>query len=111
MFNSFSQSFVRAAVGTVGMAVCAGICLGGATVPANAATLDDTIRTRVVSYADLDLSSPAGRAVLDRRIRSAAHAVCQMGSNELAMNNAEYRCVRDAVDGAAPKAIVTADVR
>ena len=32
--------------------------------------------TRIVSYADLDLNSPSGQAVLDQRIHSAIVQVC-----------------------------------
>ena len=37
--------------------------------------------TRVVSYADLDLASPAGRAALDRRIHGAVREVCGTASS------------------------------
>ena len=33
-------------------------------------------QTRAVSYADLDLASPAGQAALDRRIENAVRHVC-----------------------------------
>ena len=34
------------------------------------------VRSRVVSYADLDLSKPSATVKLAERIRNAAHAVC-----------------------------------
>ena len=111
MFQNFTQSFVRVAVGTVGMALCAGVCLTGATAPAVAATVDGVVRSQAVHYADLDLSTEPGRAALDRRIRSAARAVCTAGSNDLAALVAENRCFRAAVARATPAAIVTADAR
>lgn len=60
----------RTVVGTAGMAICAGLCLAGATAPAAAAT----VRTQVVRYTDLDLRKAAGRATLDHRIAAAARA-------------------------------------
>ncbi len=48
--------------------------LAGAAAPAFAAA--PAAQTRIVGFADLDLSSAAGRARLDRRIGSAVRAVC-----------------------------------
>jgi UrcA family protein len=39
---------------------------------------DKNVREQVVSYADLNLGSAAGRSTLDRRIRTAARSVCGM---------------------------------
>jgi UrcA family protein len=36
----------------------------------------DEVRKQIVSYADLNLGSAAGRSTLDRRIRTAARGVC-----------------------------------
>lgn len=54
-----------------------------ASVPRDAAT-------RVVSYADLDLSAPAGRARLDQRIGAAVRSVC--GDNA----SGDLRAAREA---------------
>ena len=48
--------------------------LAGAAAPAIAAP--PAAQTRIVSYADLDLSSAAGRVRLDQRIGSAVRDVC-----------------------------------
>jgi UrcA family protein len=48
------------------------IVLLGAIAVANPASA----QTRIVSYADLDLSSPEGQEALDRRIRTAVEQVC-----------------------------------
>ena len=48
--------------------------LGGAASPALAAPPE--AQTRIVSYADLDLGSAAGRARLEARIDRAVRAVC-----------------------------------
>lgn len=50
--------------------------LAGAAGPAFAAPPAPAAQTRIVSYADLDLSNAAGRARLDQRIGSAVRAVC-----------------------------------
>lgn len=59
------------------------------------------VSTRV-SYADLDLNSPAGRATLDERISGAARRVC--GVRGPVAGYAEFRsqraCLREAMSGA-----------
>jgi UrcA family protein len=50
--------------------------LAGAAGPALAAPPAPAAQTRIVGYADLDLSSAAGRARLDRRVDAAVRAVC-----------------------------------
>ncbi len=52
----------------------AGTMLAGAAGPAFAAP--PAAETRIVSYADLNLSSAAGRDRLERRIGAAVNAVC-----------------------------------
>jgi UrcA family protein len=52
----------------------AGSILVGTASPALAAA--PTAQTRIVSYADLDLASAAGRSRLDQRIGAAVRAVC-----------------------------------
>ena len=44
--------------------------------PALAASPASELPTARVSYADLDLSAPAGRATLERRVTQAVHKVC-----------------------------------
>ena len=109
MFTTFSSSFTRTAVGTVGMAFCAGLCLVGATAPAHAATFGatapahaDTVRTATVSYADLDVAHAQGRAALDRRLHIAARAVCSSSQESPAARANENRCVRAALSNARP---------
>jgi UrcA family protein len=46
-----------------------------ASTPAFASVPRDSA-TRIVSYADLDLRAPAGRASLDRRIGGAVRSIC-----------------------------------
>ncbi|MGZ8310582.1 MAG: UrcA family protein [Allosphingosinicella sp.] len=50
-------------------------------VPANAQYLAPASATQIVEYADLDLGSDAGRAVLDRRIRAAVQTACGTSSS------------------------------
>ncbi|WP_404711379.1 UrcA family protein [Sphingomonas sp. MMS24-J13] len=47
--------------------------------PAGAASTYDP-DVRIVHYGDLDLSTEAGRAVLDHRVRSAINRICHNGS-------------------------------
>lgn len=66
---------------------------------ANCQTLQP--RTARVSYADLDLASPAGRAMLERRVDAAADAVCgRNGYVGLAELRIAEACHAQAVEGA-----------
>jgi UrcA family protein len=77
-------------VASIALASLSGIAFGAAT------SADPPQRT--VSYADLNLSHPAGAATLYSRIKSAARAVCepQLGI-ELITNTFYKRCVEDAI--------------
>ena len=56
-----------------------------------------------VSYADLNLASGEGRGTLQRRMASAAEAVCEIeDSRELALASATGLCRSDAIDRALP---------
>jgi UrcA family protein len=59
-----------------------------------------------VSYADLDLSGPAGQQALERRIKQAARQTCGVGTNErqLALTVDAAQCYRSAVAGAMAEA-------
>ena len=99
MIDFRNQSVLRTIVGATGTILCASLCLIGATAPANAGEI---VHSRTVSYADLNLSTPAGRAILDRRVDQAAHAVCNAGGSvELAEWVAASRCVKQAKASAA----------
>jgi len=96
MIDTANQTFVRTVIGTFGMAFCATVCLVAAAGPAAAAPVTAAIPTRVVSYADLDLSSTAGRAALNNRVDQAARAVCSVGNGDLFAQAEEARCIRAA---------------
>lgn len=70
---------------------------GIAAAPAAAQTVDSV----TVSYADLNLGSAAGRAVLDRRIAHAARQVCgQFAPIELRRNSLSRACQADVIASA-----------
>jgi UrcA family protein len=57
-----------------------------------------------VSFADLDLGTPAGLERLDRRIRAAAERVCaEPGVRPLRETTARRHCVTAAVDQSRPQ--------
>jgi UrcA family protein len=58
---------LRRASALLGLALCSSLAMAAA---------DGVVATRVVSYADLNLSSPQGVAALYRRITVAAEEVC-----------------------------------
>ena len=93
-----SATFARNAVVAAGAALIASSCLAVAATPASAAQTVHVSRT--VSYADLNLSNPRGRAVLNARIVAAARQVCAADSDTLTARAAESRCIRHAVDAA-----------
>lgn len=78
------------------MAASAAMAAAFTAVPASAETIE-------VSYADLNLSTKAGRNALDRRIHSAARKVCgyhalRMGTRTVTADM--QRCLAKAKDGA-----------
>lgn len=80
------------------------------SVPAEAA--EPGVRTRLVSYADLDLGREADRTVLDGRIRRAAAFVCGPMGRELSPMLQVMACRTDAVaDAEARMAIVVAQAQ
>jgi UrcA family protein len=89
---------------TIRTKLCAAICsLCGATTlcalhaPAIAAA--DSLPTRRVSYADLDISKPAGAKVLYGRIEAAAREVCLLDTSTLVGATARDRaCINQAID-------------
>ena len=101
-----SNSLTRVAFGSFGTAVCAAICLVGATAPAHA---EEAMRTTQVQFHDLNLASAAGRAELDRRLLRAAHAVCNVNARTLDRVAAEQKCVAETLNSVRlpARAIVT----
>ena len=98
MFATVNSTVARVVLGTVGTALCAGLCLVAATAPASA----EPVRTTTVRYADLDVRTAPGRAALDRRVHDAARRVCTSADTGPAARVEEGRCVRHAVAAATP---------
>jgi UrcA family protein len=68
---------------------------------ASARASDDGLPKRTVSYADLDISKPAGAKVLYSRIRAAANQVCDYSSYwEGSLRYVQRACVEKAIDQA-----------
>jgi UrcA family protein len=77
-------------------------CLCGATallaLQTTARAADDDLPSRRVSYADLDISKPAGAKVLYRRIEAAAEQVCgNEGRRNLSAMTRDRACIDEAV--------------
>lgn len=104
LFATSSDTVLRTVAGTFGTALCAGVCLLGATAPAEAAPAP---RAQAVSYADLNLAHASGRSALDARIKQAARSVCSTGASDLRARTDEARCIRAAVAGAQTRVAVT----
>ncbi|HEX5181786.1 MAG TPA: UrcA family protein [Allosphingosinicella sp.] len=77
-----------------------------ATSPVSAAELvvNGNAPTARVSYADLDLGSPAGVAKLERRVAAAADRLCiGIGEEVLAARLDGFRCRNAAIAAAEPQ--------
>jgi UrcA family protein len=89
------QTTARAAA----VLLCGAIALF--TMQATAQAADEGLPARRVSYADLDITKPAGAKVLYGRIVRAAKEVCHFsGFESLGMANLVTRCIDHAVDNA-----------
>ncbi len=70
------------------------------------APIENVTITRRVSYADLDLSTQAGAAALERRVKEAASAGCKQLDNLYPLEDKEAReCTRMAVAEASPQVL------
>ena len=93
--NTTIQNTARAAA----IFLCGAIALCTLQVTAQAA--DDALPSKRVSYADLDISKPAGAKVLYRRIVRAANDVCYVsGLDSFGAAQLMNRCVDSAIDAA-----------
>jgi UrcA family protein len=93
--NTIIQNTVRAAA----LLLCGAIALCTLQVTAQAA--DDALPSKRVSYADLDISKPAGAKVLYGRIVRAAKDVCRStGYDTLGAAQLANRCISDTIDKA-----------
>lgn len=92
-----STSFFRSAAGAFGTLILAGLCVAGATAPAQANEARYTVRSEVVRTQDLNLASAAGRDTLSSRIETAAERVCATQASDIASRADHNRCLRDAV--------------
>ena len=93
--NTTTQNTARAAA----LFLCGAIALCTLQVTAQAA--DDALPSKRVSYADLDISTPAGAKVLYGRIKRAAKEVCSYsGFDPLGAAQVRDRCVDYAIDNA-----------
>jgi UrcA family protein len=101
MFAS-AQNFAHNVIGAAGTLFFAGLCIVGATAtPANAQITFGVNETghkvAYVSYADLDLGAPAGRARLENRLRSAAKQVCHGSAGDRHAVAEEYACFKETL--------------
>ena len=93
--NSSIQNAARAAA----VLLCGAIALCTLQVTAQAA--DNGPPSKIVSYADLDISKPAGAKVLYGRIKMAARHVCALnGYNDLSSMQSVNKCTDLAIDKA-----------
>jgi UrcA family protein len=93
--NTTIQNTARAAA----FLLCGAIAL--CTVQVTAQAADDALPSKRVSYADLDISKPAGAKVLYGRIQSAAKQVCAFsGYKDLGAMQRVNGCVDRAINTA-----------
>ena len=93
--NATFQNTLRAA----SFFLCGALTLG--TLQATARAADTGLPSERVSYADLDISKPAGAKVLYRRIVAAANRVCSVnGYTYKLTENGARECTNHAIDKA-----------
>jgi UrcA family protein len=78
--------------------IAAGICIAGAT----GAAAQPTLPTAKVSYAGLDLSSPTGKAAMQRRIQQVAEQMCGDAKTERlkTVREESAKCIRETIASA-----------
>jgi UrcA family protein len=95
IMNTTIQNTARAAA----FLLCGAIALCTLQITAHAA--DGGLPSKKVSYADLDISQPAGAKVLYGRIARAAREVCNYtGFDPLGAAQVRIRCINYAIDNA-----------
>lgn len=105
MFAS-TQNFARTFAGAAGTLLFAGLCIAGATAPAQAQqpkapitySLNDAgERVAHVRFSDINLGSREGQARLDGRLRIAARTVCSNGQQDPYAAAAASRCFQETL--------------
>jgi UrcA family protein len=82
--------------------LCGAMTMGGLQATARAA--DEGLPKQTVSYADLDISKPAGAKALYSRIVTAARQVCMDGAyKDLGVKRMVDKCTDHAIDNAVRK--------
>jgi len=95
IMNTTFQNTLRAA----SFFLCGALTLG--TLQATARAADQGLPSEKVSYADLDLSKPAGAKTLYHRIVAAANRVCLLdGYKYIVTPKGERECIDHAIDKA-----------
>jgi UrcA family protein len=83
------------------MALCMMVTTAAAMLPHAVPAADNTTYIRAVSVTDLNLASSSDRALLGRRIRLAARAVClQASDNDQSFSPNNVSCMAEAVEDA-----------
>lgn len=96
----FKMSLIAA--GLAGLVLSAQPALAQSAMGSTSARPEMLVQHRLVHYADLDLSTAAGQAKLDSRLRRAATAVCEANYGPHPINEAmeARRCYRSALQSA-----------
>jgi UrcA family protein len=84
-------------------ALCCAFGSGAVCAPSTSAQAQE-VQSKVVRFADLDITKPAGAKVLYGRIRAAAHEVCdQSAGSDPILRPAVHACIDKAIDDAVRK--------
>jgi UrcA family protein len=84
-------------------ALCCAFGSGAVYAPSASAQAQE-VQSKVVRFADLDLTKPAGAKALYGRIRAAAHEVCdQSAGSDPILRPAVHACIDKAIDDAVRK--------
>ncbi|RGP40949.1 hypothetical protein BPTFM16_01244 [Altererythrobacter insulae] len=89
---------------TTAVIAAASLALAVSSAPAIA---DDNVAQVEVTYADLNLDSPAGQQILERRLRNAVEIACGGPAQpNLAFGRAVHKCIKNTM----PKAQAEAEL-
>ncbi len=97
-----SHAFAWRSAVFASLVVAPALCLGASPAMAQSQPAGPEVRTITMSYADLDLSTAAGRTQFDKRLRRAAAEVCEDGPERrpLAELSDLRACYNHALSGA-----------
>ena len=92
---------------TKALCAVAAVAVSMTSLSASASAQSHTVRTAVVEFGDLDLTSAEGKATLDGRLKGAVRQVCGGYDSRNLVDAADHRNCVDEASATAKRASVT----